>query len=357
VPFALSVHLDLVRFLAAMLVFVGHVSGQRLSGGLFWQAQHLPNLAVVIFFVLSGWVISHVTTNREKDWRTYTTSRAARIYSVAIPAILIGVVLDAIGSHLRPDLYNPSWGYIAEDTTARAIISLLFMNQIWMVNIVPGSNQPYWSLGFEVSYYIIFGLALFAPRRWRALAVVTALAIAGPRIVLLMTFWLLGVAGERASRTLRLSPMAGLLLAAGALAIAIGADIFHHRVHPLSVLALSVIWQPNFPHELIIASAFALHFVGIHAAAPLLDGLARRVATPVRWFAGATFTLYLFHLPLAQFFCSLAPWPAGHSGTRTLVFGGTFLASLAIAQFTERRKDIWRRLFTTLLGTCVPARS
>ena len=34
---ATSLYLDLARFIAALVVFLGHVSGQRLTGGLFWQ--------------------------------------------------------------------------------------------------------------------------------------------------------------------------------------------------------------------------------------------------------------------------------------------------------------------------------
>jgi len=351
VPFAFSVHLDLVRFLAALTVFLGHASGQRLTGGFLWQMQRFGPLAVVVFFVLSGWVISHVTAGRETDWHSYTVSRAARVYSVALPAVLFGTLLDAVGSHMRPDLYHIDWGYVAEDTGLRALLCLLFMDQLWLMHIVPGSNQPYWSLGFEVWYYAIFGLALFTPARWRPLAVVVALAVAGPRIVLLMAYWLLGVAAERACRGgLRWTPRAGLALALAALVAAVAVDVADTRLGPIVAPFLALIEEARFPYELTMAALFALHLMGMHAAAPLLERAARRVARPVRWFAGATFTLYLFHLPLAQFFSVVTPWPADHIGTRALVFGGTFLGCLAIAQVTERRKDIWRRWFAVLLA-------
>lgn len=54
--------------------------------------------AVDAFFVLSGFVIAHVSAVKERDARTYFISRAARIYSVAIPAIILTSILDAIGS-------------------------------------------------------------------------------------------------------------------------------------------------------------------------------------------------------------------------------------------------------------------
>jgi len=348
-PFSLSIYLDLVRFSAAMVVFLGHVSGQRLTGGFLWQINRFGSLGVVAFFVLSGWVISYVTATRETEWRTYTISRAARLYSVVVPAVLIGWVLDSAGSTLRPDLYHAGWGYYADNTLPRAIASLLFVNQLWMVNIVPGSNQPFWSMGFEAWYYLIFGLAVFAPQRWRVISVLLAAAIAGPRILILMSFWLMGVLGERACRTIRIPPMVALALAAGTVAASVTVDFVDRHVWSMSTPWLEFVWQTHFLYEALIATLFTLHLVGIHGAAGMLAPIFRPIARPVRWFAGATFTLYLFHMPLAQFLRSTSPWASEHAGTRALVFLGTFLASLAVAEFTERRKEVWRRWFTRLM--------
>lgn len=60
-----SIYLDAIRFTAAMVVFLGHVSGQRLTGGLLWQVGRYMDDAVIVFFVLSGFVIAHVASERE----------------------------------------------------------------------------------------------------------------------------------------------------------------------------------------------------------------------------------------------------------------------------------------------------
>ena len=61
---ALSLYLDALRFGAAFIVFLSHFG--RVSGGLFWQMQPYGRTAVLVFFVLSGFVIAWVTETKER---------------------------------------------------------------------------------------------------------------------------------------------------------------------------------------------------------------------------------------------------------------------------------------------------
>lgn len=88
---ATSLYLDVVRPVAALVVLLSHV-GDQLS---FLASAGVQ--AVDVFFVLSGFVIAHVSASRERDPRVYFISRAARIYSVAIPTLILTVILDSIG--------------------------------------------------------------------------------------------------------------------------------------------------------------------------------------------------------------------------------------------------------------------
>ena len=83
---ALSFYLDGLRFGAAFTVFLAHYSVQRISGGFFWPSFAYGHTAVLVFFVLSGFVIAWVTETRERSLEDYILSRAARLYSVIIPA-------------------------------------------------------------------------------------------------------------------------------------------------------------------------------------------------------------------------------------------------------------------------------
>ena len=74
---ALSLYLDIIRLLSALVVLLSHVSMQSLSGGQLGVMASTGVEAVDMFFVLSGFVIAHVCATREQDLRTYAISRAA----------------------------------------------------------------------------------------------------------------------------------------------------------------------------------------------------------------------------------------------------------------------------------------
>ena len=94
---ATSMYLDGFRFAAAMIVFLGHVGARHVGGGLFWQLTGYGATAVLVFFVLSGFVIAYVSDLKETNGRDYIVARATRLYSVVIPTLLlprlIGLVL------------------------------------------------------------------------------------------------------------------------------------------------------------------------------------------------------------------------------------------------------------------------
>src|SRR5436309_9308252 len=102
---ALSLYLDALRFGAALTVFVSHYSTGRISGGLFWQFDR-GRTAVLVFFVLSGFVIAWVTETRERTLEEYGHSRVARLYSVIIPAFVLTAALDSVGKAIDPRLYE-----------------------------------------------------------------------------------------------------------------------------------------------------------------------------------------------------------------------------------------------------------
>lgn len=352
-PPALSIYLDVIRFTAAFTVFLGHVSGERLTGGLrgLWRAGQFADNAVIAFFVLSEFVIAHVVDGREKTPRTYAISRLARIYSVALPALITTLLLDTVGRTIDAQAYNIAWGYVDHDRPWQFLSGLLFVNQLWFSNVSPGSDLPYWSLGFEVWYYLIFGLAVFAPSRLRWALAFVAVAVAGPRIALLFPIWLLGIVCYRSSGQQNLSPRFGLALWAGTI-VAYAAYTVLLQQHVVRALRLLT------ADRYLVGACFAMNIAGFRLMSPLLAGWLQTVAGPVRWVAGATFTLYLFHMPVAQLLSILAPWPAASLLRQFVVVGGTLAIVLLIAQLTERRKELWRRGMATglffIIGTDPP---
>jgi peptidoglycan/LPS O-acetylase OafA/YrhL len=120
---AFSIYLDLIRFFAAIAVFVNHLSLNPFTKGIVpRQLSTYGDAAVIIFFVLSGYVIAYVVSAKERTALLYFSSRAARLYSVVFIALLLTFIFDTIGKSLNPEFYTlkrvlpkpESWtGYVA----------------------------------------------------------------------------------------------------------------------------------------------------------------------------------------------------------------------------------------------------
>ena len=96
---------------------------------------------------------------------------------------------------------------------------------------------------------------------------------------------------------------------------------------------------------------------GVALANPISADLApwlARIERPVRWLAGTTFTLYLFHLPVSRFLLALIWNPAWSRTCYLVAFLGTLATVFAVAEVTERRKEAWRRAITVLFARSTP---
>ena len=127
----LSIYLDLVRFGAAFVVLLSHLAYSRFTGGSysFLREYNQGSDAVVLFFVLSGLVIAYTTDAKRSgasgDMSRYLVSRFSRLYSVVLPAIVLGLLLDAWGNAIDQRAYD-GWWHAGDRPVWRAITSLLF---------------------------------------------------------------------------------------------------------------------------------------------------------------------------------------------------------------------------------------
>jgi peptidoglycan/LPS O-acetylase OafA/YrhL len=341
-----SLYLDIVRPLAALAVLLSHVS--LLTDGQLAFAAGAGVQAVDVFFVLSGFVIAHVCSTREQQAEVYFVSRAARIYSVAIPAIMLTVVLDHFGLRENAQTYGGPFQPIAPGLLIRCV---LFINEQWNTHRFPGSNGPYWSLGFEVWYYIAFGAFIFTPRPWRWLITAAALVFIGPKVALLFPLWLLGVALYRVSTaTPTLAPPVGWILFVVPLAILAIYQLFPHPwMQPFTNVSLDLNRLWSFAQDYFIGLLFCVHVIGFKAVSHFFAQWLERYSKSIRYIAGATFSIYLTHLPIMHFLAAVSPWPKQSFLTVTFLIAVTILACFAFAEAFERRKDTYRQLITATL--------
>jgi peptidoglycan/LPS O-acetylase OafA/YrhL len=187
-----SIYLDLARFMAAFLVLLTHYRQYGLVGG--WMANLMPfagRESVIVFFVLSGFVIAYSTLSKRVSARDYFAARLTRICSVAVPVVLLAfacamLVTRLYGPGLAPD-------YVLQKAYIYLPLHLLFMGDLWSISEQPPWLPPYWSLGYEVWYYVLFGVLCYL-RGWRqALAAALTLAVMGYKLWLLLPVWAAGV--------------------------------------------------------------------------------------------------------------------------------------------------------------------
>ncbi len=362
-PESASLLLDGIRFSLALLVVVGHAT-------LPWFSTAWPPLlgwadvAVPGFFVLSGFMIRYVTENRERDPRRYFISRASRMYSVLLPALVLTLLCRAAIAWHSPayagTLHRPE-GTLP--VAAHTVAHLFFFTQFWGHAVLLPPNLPLWSLGYEVPYYVLFGLLTLCRGRWRWIVASLYTIALGPQVLFLAPLWWSGCwlydlwqwsrqSQARAAWVAAASFVALLLLV---LPFA-GSPVWTRMAH----LSNPLLWLGQPPARatmLAYASglvSWLVMLLGLCASGRVRLSKKAWWARPVRRLAEGTFTLYLFHYPLL----CLVPTFVGHvlqtsSGTAATVMGIVAVCVAASAPI-DALKNWMRR---TLSARFVPQQS
>lgn len=344
-PGSFSVYLDLIRWVAATCVMLFHL---RENGfGSHWINAHLPSNGhayVTIFFVLSGFVISF-TNDRKKHLgaREYVKDRAARIYSVALPVLLLCFLASLL---FEPGNLRNEYAFALQHPIFSALVNSFFVGNVWFVSLPPYLDDPYWSLSYEVIYYAAFGLWVFSKHRvWWLLALAI---LAGPKIWLLFPCWLAGVLLHRVQDRWPLSRAQAAFIAVLGLSTPVlmyAAGVFG-AAKSLSAWLLGPLTAGfsnsiNFTSDYLTAAAFVVHLYGMYWLRLRLPSWLMSLS---RWGASIAFSLYLFHMPVLQI---LKRWLGPNSASTAGVFGAIALMLLVcwlLALVTEQKRALLKRL-------------
>jgi len=362
---SLSVWLDLCRVIAALAVFIGH--SQVLGLAPPWVAAHWHRTAedaVVAFFVLSGYVIAWSTDRPTATIRDYFEARASRIYSVAIPAVLFALALDGIGMRLDASHYAPDWQY--PKLWLHLPLHWLFLGGTWVGPMDPFSMKSYWSLPYEVWYYILFGCTTLLRGRARVVGIVLTLGIMGPRMWLLLPCWWLGVLLYRHRSNLVLPSSAApiLMLGSSLLYLAFVASDGRLAVDRLSrgLYAWFDTWLPapfvpgGTVHALtdhVVALLFGSFLIGCASSARRFGA---DTASVIRGLANYSFSFYLIHFSLLVLFAA-AGWSNPDSLAYVAIIGATFGLTWVLGQVGEVRRHVYRRAISKLIDSILALRS
>src|SRR6185295_6928076 len=131
-----------------------------------------------------------------------------------------------------------------------------------------------------------------------------ACLLAGPRIVMLLPVWLLGVVFKQFAGRIPARPLPGLILVMATLAVIarIGASDLEVQVWDVIHALLPQLWilqaSSFFITDLLVGLLFLANFIGIQMCRDWLGSILGRWRRPIRWLAASTFSIYLFHYPI-----------------------------------------------------------
>lgn len=354
-----SVALDAIRGIAALLVMFDHCHNlffvsceQALSTTahprLIYFVYSLTSAgaqAVVIFFVLSGYLISgSVFRSLEQgrwSWKDYLINRLVRLWLVLLPALVLCAAWDLARVAMVGGAGSLMMRAHANGLTWKLFWGNLFFLQDGVVRTF-GSDRVLWSLGAEFWYYMLFPLGLLALRKGTAtksrllygLGFLIAAAIAGRSILALFPVWLCGTVLARVR-----PPRAGSALRW--LAVVLYAPVvfilpmvpwpwrYFRMDYGLGTLTAVLLWVLLSARERVREDR-----VSVRASRSL---------------AGSSYSLYLVHYPLLAFFSALltggTPWPVA---PRYLSIGAglcvlAVVYGYAVAACTEWHNDSVRQ--------------
>jgi peptidoglycan/LPS O-acetylase OafA/YrhL len=333
--------LDILRWGSAWLVAAGHarnllfldyyeIDSPSFVAKIFYFATGLGHEAVLVFFVLSGYLVGGKLLLEKIKPATlidYFSHRFCRIYIVLFPALLLTLAVDLLGEKLpRSDsLYrSPHWAASLDFVTVdRHGFDVLLCNVLNLQDAVCppfGSNGPLWSLAYEWFYYVTFPVVIIVATRIRekhSLLVVAALLFTtllyiAPNYVSYYPIWAMGafarfvqIQGRNAAKLRYL----GLVMLA---AILISDRVLHFDGFGMDLMA-------GIAASLVLASSPTLAFGKVNAKFHA-------------FLAGFSYSLYVTHFPVMVFATALLLSAGVISDRQTpdLKTFEIFLATLAV---------------------------
>jgi len=346
-----SLYLDLMRFLAAVFVVLAHyIQYGVLDETVVRFVPDIGREAVIIFFVLSGYVIAYTTQSRRHSFREYMAARCARIYSVAFPVLLLAFAVVFIATQFTDAPVKSS--YVIEKAYLYIPFHLLFMGQLWNLSEVPPWLSPYWSLGYEVWYYLIFGVAFYLNGTRRAVFLGLIILMMGHKLWLLLPIWMSGVILFRNQDRYKINASharIGWVITLTLFVVYKVLDIDHTLRelgnHVWMFQSLHLGSADRYLADYLVCIFVVLNFYfALHAK---FNGISR-FTTTIRLLSSYTFTLYLVHglviLSWMHFYKSRSASMLDTSLLTAIII----VVTMALGFITERKKEKFHSFFNRI---------
>ena len=361
-----SANLDLIRTVAAWAVMWGHlralffvrysdVEHPRSWVKVFYFVTGFGHQAVIIFFVLSGFLISSSVFKSYAagtwTWRDYAINRSVRLYVVLIPGLLFGLFWDLAGTQwfTSTGLYShPLQDLILTPVQNNLSFRTFVCNALFLQTILCatfGSNVPLWSLANEFWYYVLFPTLFFSITyfkhaiRWGIPLISVAFIVAvflGPEKLLGFLVWLTGcalviISGRSPTLSLvRLIPYA----------------FFSFSVFAVCVVAARTGSLGALGSDLTVGFSFGLLLFAV-----LQIDIGTRHAALAHSLADFSYSLYVLHFPLLLFLRAwITPSEVWRPNTLNVILGvmlgiAVLCFAWVVSLFTEKKTRVVQAWF------------
>jgi peptidoglycan/LPS O-acetylase OafA/YrhL len=300
-----SLLIALFRGCAALQVAAAHLRAEMFPGlrelaapSLAYQvlafATGFAHQAVIVFFLISGWLVGgslldKLGEGRAAPLRNYAIDRVTRLWTVLLPALLAMLAIGALVGDVDPR--RPDIALDNAYSAAAFAGNLLGLQTVLVKNF--GGNYALWSLANETWYYIAFPLLLLVSVRGnplRQIGAATALVLmAGALplpITMYFTLWLLGALFSR------LRVVCGNPVRAGLVAVAVLTSVYFRVKGSNDDLK-----PESFVQDLLYSVPLLLFLASVQVPFPLVTPARRFVGKAAHWLSEFSFTLYVTHVP------------------------------------------------------------
>jgi peptidoglycan/LPS O-acetylase OafA/YrhL len=335
--------LDLLRALAAQTVCIGHA----INFGNGKTVTNTPNVGVLLFFLLSGFVIAYTLSMKSADddygLVSFGIERFSRIYSAFLPAVLAIAAAD----YLMQYLGHPLPG---DPTDLKTLLGNLTMRQGlpsgWGVSTF-GSAGQLTSVAVEFHIYFFVG-AIFFLLQGRGVLLCAAVAWLFSTMPLayfsnnppdsdraLFVMWLAGFAAYYVVKWMK--PDAGQTALSGMAFVGLTWHWATHRT-------------PN-DYDISNYPAFALAFLALVIFTQSGRLLGRSVSHIIRTAADYSFSLFLIHVTILKMVFML-PGPAP-----VKILCGILIANVVSVAFALAFERHYRRIAQMIKDALLPVRN
>lgn len=344
----LSNYLDIVRVVASFAVFFQHLS--TYNNDVFPWFLNYGHIAVMAFFILSGYVIAYVADKKEKTLEVYLKHRFARIYSVMIVAWLLTIFLDSFGSLINSNVYE---GMVANDYAPIRIFShLLFLHQSWFIKIQFFSNVPLWSLAYEFWYYILFGIVILYKGKFKLAITITVMLIMGPVTLIYGLIWATGTILFRLHQSNNQHNQAlSSILFILSIPVLFSFPYWQHFVQ-YDLFSYDKLNLGSIIKDFVFAIFMTINIYLFKYSAFSFTYL----KSVIRFFSGISFSLYVFHFPLILFYKAiLNRYTSLPDHIMFIIMVVLVLISVYLLSFiSEKQKNLYFDLFSKLFNGLKP---